>query len=123
MTATTTQAAERPVAEPKLGPSASGSVVLDLGPGQGALVLHTPPEYDGGAIQISPLPGSPGRPGPGQRTHSLVRPRQTASGVLYAAVYPSLPAGDYEVLGEDACVLTVTVRGGSVCMATWPGAE
>ena len=34
------------MAESTLSPSTSGSVVLDLGPGTGALVLHTPPELD-----------------------------------------------------------------------------
>jgi len=33
--------------EPALGPSTTGSVVLELGPGIGALVLYTPPGLDG----------------------------------------------------------------------------
>ncbi len=41
------------MAEGTLSPSTSGSVVLDLGPGTGALVLHTPPELDGEEIEIS----------------------------------------------------------------------
>jgi hypothetical protein len=105
------------MAEPTLGPSSSGSVVLDLGPGQGALVLHTPPELDGCEIEISRLGSQPGH-----RTHSQVRQRHTAAGVLYAAVYPGLPADDYEVWGDAATpVLTVSVNGGVVTSASWPG--
>jgi hypothetical protein len=106
------------MAEPRLGPSSSGSVVLDFGPGQGVLVLHTPPELDGREIEISPLGSQPGH-----RTHSQVRQRHTARGVLYAAVYPGLPAADYEIWGDAlAPVLTVTVSSGVVTSAAWPGA-
>ncbi len=56
------------MAEAVPGPSTSGSVVLDLGPGTGALVLHTPPEFDGAEIEISRL-GDAQEP----RTHSQVR--------------------------------------------------
>jgi hypothetical protein len=40
--------------ESVLGPSGSGSVVLNVGPGVGALVLHTPADLDGHEIEISP---------------------------------------------------------------------
>ena len=73
-------------AEPVAGPSGSGTVVLELGPGAGALVLRTPAELDGTEIEIS-LSGDPGH-----RTHSLVRPRHVAGGTRYAAVYPGLRA-------------------------------
>jgi hypothetical protein len=94
------------------GPSGSGSVVLDLGPGTGALVLRTPPELDGQEIEISACER------PGRRTHALVRPRHTASGTSYAAVYPGLAAGDYLVWREAAtAALTVAVAGGQVSVA------
>ena len=81
------------MAESALGPSGSGSVVLDLGPDTGALVLHTPPELDSREIEISRLAdGAPRR-----RTHSRVRQRHTPGGVQYAAVYPGLAAGEYIV--------------------------
>ena len=105
------------MAEPTLGPSSSGSVVLDLGPGQGALVLHTPPELDGCEIEIS-LVGAQS----GARTHSMVRPRHTARGVQYAAVYPGLAPGEYQVWADRAnCALTVRIDSGSVTTASWPG--
>jgi hypothetical protein len=108
-----------------LGPSGSGSVVLELGPGTGALVLRTPPELDGREIEISAcriervgqaaaLPISAcGRPG--GRTHALVRPRHTAGGTSYAAVYPGLAAGDYVIWRDSVTpAMTVAVAGGKV---------
>ena len=95
------------------GPSGSGSVVLDLGPGSGALVLHTPPELDGLEIEVS----TPGRP----RTHTRVRPRLTAAGPQHAAVYPALAPGDYVIWRDaDTPAMTVTVAGGRVTTAWWP---
>ena len=99
------------------GPSNSGSVVLELGPGTGALVLHTPPELDGAEIEISLLSGSPER-----RTHSRVRQRQLPDRVQFAAVYPGLPSGKY-VIWRDATAraAVVTVTGGQATTACWPG--
>ncbi len=99
------------------GPSGSGSVVLDLGPGVGALVLHAPPELDGREIEISPAGGAPQR-----RTHSQVRARKVGSGTQYAAVYPQLAAGDYTIWADDrTAVAAVTITGGQVTTAWWPG--
>jgi hypothetical protein len=101
--------------EPVPGPSGSGSVVLDLGPGIGALVLHAPPELDGREIEISPVAN------PAQRTHSRVRPRQTARRTQHAAVYPQLAAGTYTVWAEAGTpVVTVTIHGGQVATVRWP---
>jgi hypothetical protein len=98
-------------------PSGPASVVLELGPGVGALVLHTPQELDGREIEVSPR----GDAAVG-RTHSLVRPRTTGSGTRYAAVYPQLAAGTYTVWNDGATpVATVTIRGGQVTPVRWPG--
>ena len=99
------------------GPSGSGSVILDLGPGVGALVLYTPGDLDGREIEISPPRDTAAR-----RTHSLVRPRTTGMGTQYAAVYPQLAAGTYTVW-EDAVtpVATVRILSGQVTTAWWPG--
>jgi hypothetical protein len=87
------------------------SVVLDIGAGIGALVLHTPAVMDGEEIEIS-------RPGHA-RTHSQVHLRETGD---YAAVYPSLPAGVYAIWREDGeQVTTITIMGGSVSHCRWPG--
>jgi hypothetical protein len=103
--------------EPVPGPSGPGSVILDLGPGTGALVLHTPPELDGREIEIS-LAGT----APAHRTHSRVRPRQAARHTQYAAVYPQVEVGIYTVWDdEDTPALTVAIHGGRVTTAWWPG--
>jgi hypothetical protein len=102
--------------EPVPGPSGSGSVVLDLGPGVGALVLHTPPELDGREIEVSPAGSTPAR-----RAHSRVRPRTTGSHTQYAAVYPQLAAGDYTIWEDDVTpAAAVTIQGGQVTTAWWP---
>jgi hypothetical protein len=98
------------------GPSRSGSVVLNLGAGTGALVLHAPAGLDGQEIEISPR-GVPGA----RRTHSQVRERRAGGTVQYAAVYPGLAAGDYVIWRDDtAAVATVTVTGGKVASYRWP---
>jgi hypothetical protein len=105
-------------AEPNAGPSGSGTVVLELGPGAGTLVLHTPPELNGTEIQIS-QPGDAGQHG--HRTHSMVRPRHVASGTRYAAVYPGLPPGEYTIWAQDGSpAVTATVTAGEVTTADWP---
>jgi len=102
-----------------MGASGAGTVVLDLGAGIGALVLHTPAALDGEEIEIS-CPGH-------ARTHSRVRPRETSTGTRHAAVYPGLPAGEYTIwhpadrAGDGRPVLTTTIAGGSVTSCHWPG--
>jgi hypothetical protein len=97
------------------GPSGSGSVVLDVGPGIGALVLHTPAALDGQEIEISrrDVPAA-------RRTHSQVRERRTAGGVQYAAVYPGLAAGDYTIWRDAISPAgLVTIESGSVASYHW----
>ena len=98
--------------------SATGSVVLDLGPGVGALVLHAPPELDGRELDIC------ARDAPAAAiTHSLVRRRHTARGVQHAAVYPDLRPGEYLVrLDADGIQLAVTIVEERVTVAYWPDA-
>ena len=99
------------------GPSSAGSVVLDVGPGVGALVLHTPAALDGQEIEISPRDLAAAR-----RTHSQVRKRHTAGEVQYAAVYPGLSAGDYTIWKDATTPAgTVTIESGRVTSYRWPG--
>ncbi len=105
-------------AEPVAGPSGSGTVVLELGPGAGTLVLHTPAEMNGAEIEISEAGGG-GQTG--YRTHSRVRPRHVASGTRYAAVYPGLPPGEYTIWRDaHTPAATVTVAEGVATTASWP---
>jgi hypothetical protein len=97
--------------------SRAGSVVLDLGDDIGALILDAPAELNGMEIEISRAPGGTGA----RRTHALVRERVTDAGVSYAAVYVSVPAGDYVVWrDEDNAAGAVTVRGGHITRFRWP---
>jgi hypothetical protein len=103
------------MSESAAGPSGPGTVVLELGPGIGALILFTPAELDGREIEIS-RSGSDGR-----RTHSQVRPRHMVSVTKYAAVYPDLAAGSYTVWADAARPAgQVVVAGGRVTNWSWP---
>jgi len=97
------------------GPTGPGTVVLDIGPGVGALILHTPQELAGHEIEISPV-GSHGT----RRTHAQVRMRPVDSGTGYAAIYPGLPAGRYTVWRDHVSAAgTVMVVGGKVARFDW----
>jgi hypothetical protein len=103
--------------EQHYGPSRAGSVVLDLGEGIGALILAAPAALNGQEIEISEAAGGTGA----RHTHSLVRERVTEAGVSYAAVYVSVPAGDYVVWRDDDIPAgTITVAGGQIAHFRWP---
>jgi hypothetical protein len=104
--------------EPAAGPSAPGTVVMELGADIGALVLYTPASLNDREIEIS-RDGHPGAP----RAHSQVRPRHMPTVTTYAAVYPGLPAGQYTIWrDEHSPAATVTVAGGQVTSCRWPEA-
>ena len=114
------------MAEPVLGPSSAGSVVLELGDTVGVLVLEATAELNGREIEISPVDGTHHH-GHGDahvhahRTHSMVRERRTAAGTSYAAVYPGLAVGTYTVWRDhDTPAGTVTIDGGRVARYRWP---
>jgi hypothetical protein len=110
------------MSESVAGPSGPGTVVLELGPGIGALVLYTPAELDGREIEISldAVPGAPGAPA-ARRTHSQVRPRHMASATKYAAVYPDLAEGSYTIWADSARPAgRVVIAGGRITNWSWP---
>ncbi|GAA3739941.1 phospholipase [Micromonospora maritima] len=101
-----------------LGPSVSGSVVLDLGGDSGALIIHTGRELHGREIEISRAD----RDGP--RTHSAVRERHVLAGVFHSAVYPDLEAGPYTVWWDDVTPAgAISVTGGAVSEFVWPSSS
>jgi hypothetical protein len=117
------------MAEPVLGPSSAGSVVLELGDTVGVLVLEATAELNGREIEISPVDGTHHHHdhdhahgnAHAHRTHSMVRERGTAAGTSYAAVYPGLAVGTYTVWRDhDTSVGTVTIDGGRVTRYRWP---
>jgi hypothetical protein len=86
-------------------PSWQGSVILDIGDGVGALVLHTSRQWLDHEIDLVPdddtLP----------HTHSAVRERLSTEGSSFAAVYPQLHEGGYTIVGS---MQRVTIIGGRV---------
>jgi hypothetical protein len=98
-----------------MGTSEMGSVVLDIGGDRGAAIVHTPPSLDGLEIEIRR------RGAAWDGTHVAVRPRRIPDGVVYAAVFPELQQGDYEVRIRggvpDETAATVSVQGGRVSQA------
>ncbi len=97
-----------------LAPTRDATVVADIGGDVGALVLYTAPELCGVEIDIEPV-GHPER-----RTHVAVRERCLATRSVYAAFYPSLPAGDYTLLvpAPDG-PRPVAIEGGAVTEIAW----
>ena len=77
------------------------AVVLDIGEDVGALVLYTPAELFGREIEVSPLGNV------AWRTHSAVLERSCNNRVFYAAVYPELSAGEYQVHVDGSPRFTV----------------
>ena len=83
--------------------------MLDLGPGVGALVLHTDASLHGAEIEISPAGADDAR------SHKQVHERPAGGRPLYAAVFDCLPAGEYTLwhegrpLRRDVAVAGATV--------------
>ncbi|SEL26195.1 hypothetical protein [Streptacidiphilus jiangxiensis] len=95
-------------------PSHKGSVVLDIGAGNGALVIHANAVDDGLEIHISPA----GRDE--QRTHAAVRPRHLPDRTLFAAVITPLPAGSYTVWHQHGARHgTTVINDGQVSDYQW----
>jgi hypothetical protein len=84
--------------------------MLDLGPGVGALVLHTGADLHGMEIEISPSGSDE------DRSHKQVHERPIAGGrSLYGAVFDSLPAGEYTLwLDGEPLRRDVAVAGAAV---------
>ena len=101
------------------GPTGAGTVLLDLGPGAGALILFTPAELAGREIEISP--GGPDESGPGTgRAHAAVRERPGPHGPRYAVVYAGLAPGGYTIWTDHTTPAgTVTITGGQVTCHDW----
>jgi len=93
------------------GTSEVGSVVLDIGGDLGAAIVHTPATLAGSEIEIR-------RGGTAWNgTHVAVRARSVPGGEVYAALFPGLQRGSYEVRvrGDDnGLVAAVDVEGATV---------
>ena len=95
--------------------SDAGSVALDLGPDVGAVVVRTAGTATGEELQIE----GADRRGVPYRTHAVARRRALPASTLTAAVFPSVPAGEYTVwVGSER--VQVQVEEGLVTDATLP---
>jgi hypothetical protein len=102
--------------ETRLPPSGVGTVLLDIGDGVGALVVHAPAALCGVEIEIA-------RRGETHAfVHTEVRERRLPEGTVYAGVFAELPEGDYTLLDVAACPeRDVTIRSGAVTEVSVPG--
>lgn len=88
-------------------------VVLDIGQDVGALMIYTEAALRGREIEVSPR-------GSAARVHVEVLERSINGRTVFAAVFPGLRAGDYDIW-ENApnSSGTVTVVGGEVATVDW----
>jgi hypothetical protein len=92
----------------------SRAVLVDVGEHTGALILTAPKEREGLEVEIHPVSD------PSKRTHVWVLPREGGSAIVYAAVFPSLPAGNYAVVEPDGSLTAIVpVPANRVTRAVW----
>ena len=92
----------------------SQPVVLDLGDGVGALVVHTGPELLGVEIEISPSGKD------GEREHKQVLQRSAGAAVATVLVFDNLQEGEYTLWHEGvAKARGVRVSSGAVTELDW----
>ena len=92
----------------------SQAVLVNVGEHTGALILSAPAEREGLEVEIHPISQ------PSKRTHVWVLPRVGRGGTVYAAVFPSLPADDYAVIGLDGSITQVVpVPANKVTSSAW----
>ncbi len=85
----------------------SEHAVLDIGEDIGALVIYTRKEFRGKEIQVS-LKGT----NSASMVHTAVWERRFNGRVVFAGIYPSLPAGNYIIWTHPSS--EVTIAGGNV---------
>lgn len=89
-------------------------VVMDIGEGQGSLIIYTDATRCGDEIEISPHGED------GQRAHTDVAERRVNGRSLYAAVYLPMLAGEYTIWGPDPAHPTnVTITADNITEVDW----
>jgi hypothetical protein len=92
----------------------SRAVVINVDEHHGALVLASNEQRSGIEVKIHPVSR------PDAHTHVWVLPREGRDGVVYAAIFPSLEAGDYAILDIDGSIAyVVSIPPNQVTHATW----
>ena len=90
------------------------SVVLDIGQDVGALIIYTKAELHGRVIEVSPQGSS------AKRVHVEVLARRINGRPVFAAVFPGLRAGEYDIWANAPNPSgTVTIVGGEVATVDW----
>jgi hypothetical protein len=122
-------------AEPENAWAGQGAVMLDIGGDIGALIVAMPESTVGLEVEIRPLDGqhvhvhSHSHQHDDGSVHShlahvAVVARPVGDTRLPSLVFPELESGRYELFEKgrpDAVALEVTVAGGAVASADWPG--
>ena len=94
----------------------SQPVVLDLGDGIGALIVHTDLDLLGVEVEISPDGAD------GNRQHKEVLRRTIGPATVNVLVYDNLPEGKYTLWVDDvAWARHVRIESGSVAELDWKG--
>jgi hypothetical protein len=88
------------------------TVVLDIGQDIGALIIYTEQALRGREIEVSPQGGA-------TRIHVEVLERRVNGLPVFAAVFPGLRAGDYDIWDAPNPHATVTIVGGEVATVDW----
>lgn len=102
------------MAEPYVDRVHTEPAVLDIGDDVGALVLYTMGEFRGKEIEVSPK----GRDA--DRVHTAIWGREANGRVVYAGIYPALPAGDYIIWRDETTPGgEVTIVGGAIAEVDW----
>ena len=90
------------------------TVVLDIGQDIGALIIYTRAELRGREIEVSPLGSA------ATRVHVEVLERRIKGRQVFAAVFPKLRAGGYEIWGNAPNPSGIaTIVGGEVTTVDW----
>ena len=90
------------------------SVVLNIGEDIGALIIYTKAELRGREVEVSP------RGSVSTRVHVEVLERRINGRPVFAAVFPELRAGDYDICGSVRNPSgTVTIVGGEIVTVDW----
>jgi hypothetical protein len=92
-------------------------VVLELGEGVGALIVHTDPAMHGVEVEISPAGEDH------SRSHKEVLERRVGARPAYTAVFDRLAAGRYTLWVDGrARARGVCIRGGEIAQLHWEAA-
>jgi hypothetical protein len=88
-------------------------VMIDVGPGAGALIIYTSDEMLGQEIEIS-------RQDDSKRVHTEVHERLVNGRTVFAGVFPDLAAGRYVIWSNvPRPVTAVTIAEGEVAELDW----